>query len=498
MTNGPEAPPFLRGSGKMGELMQSHDWRASSLGPPEAWPQSLRTAVSLMLNSLFPMFIAWGKDLSFLYNDAYRPILGRKHPQALGLPFETVWSDIWPEIEPLVQRALAGEATFHEDLHLVMERHGYAEDTWYTFSYSPVVDESGSVGGMFCACTETTQEVKARAALAADRQRMHDLFRQAPSFIAVTRGPDHVFEFANDAYLKLIGDRPDIIGKPVRLALPEIVDQGFVGLLDKVLAEGKSVKGSNARVVLKRTEEGSEEERFLDFIYQPIRETDGSVTGIFVDGYDVTERKSAEDQQTLLARELNHRVKNLFAVVQGMITMSARNATSAQGFSRSLHGRLDALARAHELIAPVFGGEDFGSLGALEDVVNAILRPFMSEGPHDGRLSLAGPLTHLGSSAMTAMALTLHELATNAAKYGSLSRPDGLLQIEWWHDDGFLRLRWDEKNEEQALAPPDTKGFGSLLIERSVAGQLEGEIVREWRKQGLLVVLTAPLERLRR
>ena len=149
----------------MGALMRTHDWSSSPLGPPERWPQSLRAVVSLMLTSKFPMFVAWGPKLAFLYNDGYRPIFGAKHPHALGLPFREVWSEIWHDIEPLVTKALAGEATFHEDLHLVMERNSYPEDTWYTFSYSPVRDETGGIAGMFCACTETTKEVKSRAAL---------------------------------------------------------------------------------------------------------------------------------------------------------------------------------------------------------------------------------------------------------------------------------------------------------------------------------------------
>ncbi|MFC0385940.1 GAF domain-containing protein [Muricoccus vinaceus] len=150
---------FLTGGGGMGTRMRAHDWKASPLGLPETWPQSLRTAVSLMISSGHPMFIAWGSELTFLYNDAYIPILGAKHPTALGMPFRKVWEEIWTDIEPLTERALSGEATWSENLHLLMERNGFPEDTWYTFSYSPVRDETGGIGGMFCACTETTGQV---------------------------------------------------------------------------------------------------------------------------------------------------------------------------------------------------------------------------------------------------------------------------------------------------------------------------------------------------
>jgi PAS domain S-box-containing protein len=152
-------PAFLANGGETGALMHTHDWSTSPLGTPDTWPPSLRTVVGLMLTSKFPMFVAWGPQLAFLYNDAYGSILGAKHPQALGCPFREVWAEIWNDLEPLVAKALAGGATFHENLHLVMERHGFPEDTWYTFSYSPVRDESGAIAGMFCACTETTEKV---------------------------------------------------------------------------------------------------------------------------------------------------------------------------------------------------------------------------------------------------------------------------------------------------------------------------------------------------
>jgi PAS domain S-box-containing protein len=150
---------FLKGGGDMGARLRDHDWSGSPLGDPETWPQSLKTAASLMLSSRHPMFLAWGPGLGLIYNDGYAPILGGKHPEALGRRFHDIWSEIWPDISPLIDKALAGEATWSEDLHLVMERNGRPEDAWFTFSYSPVRDESGGVGGMFCAVTETTAKV---------------------------------------------------------------------------------------------------------------------------------------------------------------------------------------------------------------------------------------------------------------------------------------------------------------------------------------------------
>jgi hypothetical protein len=125
---------FLSGGGEVGAMMRAHDWSGSPLGHPRTWPQALRTVVGLMLNSKFPMFVAWGPELGFLYNDSYREILGDKHPAALGGRFHDIWSEIWHDIGPLIERALGGEATYADRLYLVMNRHGYDEPTWFTVS----------------------------------------------------------------------------------------------------------------------------------------------------------------------------------------------------------------------------------------------------------------------------------------------------------------------------------------------------------------------------
>jgi len=156
---------FMAGGGKVGALMRNHDWSRSPLGHPSTWPQSLRSVVGLLLESRFPMFVAWGKELGFLYNDAYAEILGAKHPRSLGSRFYDIWSEIWTDINPLIESAMAGEATYREDLPLTMNRRGFDEQTWFTFSYSPVRDDDGAIAGMFCAVAETTQKIVAEKAL---------------------------------------------------------------------------------------------------------------------------------------------------------------------------------------------------------------------------------------------------------------------------------------------------------------------------------------------
>lgn len=151
---------FLSGSSEMAALMRTVDWSKTKLGPIDQWPQSLRTSVSTCLNSRFAILIWWGPDLIMLYNDAYREIIASKHPAALGHPGRDCWPEIWDTIGPMLEGVMQrGEATWSDDLLLLLARHGYPEECYFTFSYSPISDESGGIGGVFTPVMETTQRV---------------------------------------------------------------------------------------------------------------------------------------------------------------------------------------------------------------------------------------------------------------------------------------------------------------------------------------------------
>jgi PAS domain S-box-containing protein len=312
----PSVPPLptAAASSQTAALLRSTDWSQTVLGPREGWPQSLKLAVSLCQNSRFPMFVWWGEQLINIYNDAYVPMLGKRHPRAFGRPARDSWEEIWDIVGAQAELVMRkGEATWNERVLLVLERHGYREEAWFTWSYSPIVDDTGGIGGLFCAVKEETPTILAERTrdqlfrqVESERARLAEAFEQSPSFVAVMRGPGHVFEFANDGYYRLIGKR-DILGRSVREALPELEEQGFFELLDNVYATGERYVGTNTMVLVRRHPQDELDTLYLDFVYQPMRRADGAVDGILVHGVDVTDNARAE--QTL--RESESRFRQL-------------------------------------------------------------------------------------------------------------------------------------------------------------------------------------------
>jgi signal transduction histidine kinase/DNA-binding response OmpR family regulator len=207
----------LAGGGELGALIRAHDWAATPLGPPEGWPLSLKTAIRIMLTSRQPFWIGWGKDLIYFYNDAYKSIIGGKHPWALGRPTSEVWREIWSEISPLLATAMRGdEGIYVEQQLLIMERNGYPEETYYTYSYSPIPNDDGSVGGMICANTDDTQRVIG--------ERQVALLRELAAGVAEARNWREACELSANA---LATDPRDVLFALIYMAEP---DSGHVAL----------------------------------------------------------------------------------------------------------------------------------------------------------------------------------------------------------------------------------------------------------------------------
>lgn len=480
-TGDDEWPAFLHGGGQSGELMRRFDWRTTSLGHFETWPQSLRTVVGIMLGSRQPMLVVWGPDQITLYNDGYAAMCGQRHPQALGRPFHDLWFDLWDVVKPILDRAYAGVSTHMDDIEFTMHRNGYPEETHFAFSYTPVRVENGEVGGMFCACTETTGEVIARREVLAERARFKEMFQQAPSFMAMLRGPEHRFEWINPAYQTLIGAR-EIVGRPIAEALPDAVEQGFGTILDEVFQSGEAQTRTGARYAI-QAEAGAEPlERFLDFVYQPVRDQADVVTGVLVEGYDVTARIMAEQQRIELMREMAHRMKNSMAMVQAIATQTLRQVSTVEEGREAISGRIAALARAQDILTRA----DWETAD-IREVIDAALDALDHART---RFHLRGGQVILGSQQALGLSLALHELATNAVKYGALSNDTGQIEIVWSVDrDGQFNLSWQEKGGPP-VAQPQRTGFGSRLIQRIVAPYFNGSATMNFTTEGLVFALS--------
>ncbi len=326
------------GTGEMADLTRAFDWSITPVGPVAQWPDALLITVNTMLSSRHPMFLWWGEDLIQFYNDGYRPSIREdKHPSALGQRGADCWGEIWPVIWPQIDAVMTrGEPSWHENQLIPIFRNGKLEDVYWTYGYSPVRDSLGEICGTLVVCTETTDSVTARQQLKRERERLADLFQQAPAFFAVLSGPEHVFEMTNPPYQELIGHR-SVIGKSLREALPEAHEQGFNDLLDRVYQTGEPFVGSGTPVNLARGNAQQLELRYLDFVYQPRRDADGATFGIIVLGVDVTEGKRAA-QVLLQSEKLNavgrlassiaHEINNPLEAVTNLLYLAQQAAIS--------------------------------------------------------------------------------------------------------------------------------------------------------------------------
>jgi PAS domain S-box-containing protein len=249
----------------------------------------------MILSAPLPMVLFWGPELVALYNDAYAFAIGDRHPAALGGRAAEKWAHIWDRVGPiLIHVRESGMPELVRDQLFSLWREGVTRMAQLDISYSPVRDADGAPGGVLCIVYETTERAQAVDTANRERARLAQMFEQAPSFMALLREPGHICEFVNAAYVQLVGNRP-LIGLPLDQAVPEIVNQGIVALLDDVVSSGKPYNGRAVPVALRRQGSGTEEDRRLDFVFQPIFDEEGRVTAIFVEGNDVTDRVHFEE-----------------------------------------------------------------------------------------------------------------------------------------------------------------------------------------------------------
>ena len=320
------------------------------------------------------------------------------------------------------------------------------------------------------------------------------LMLPAQAQIVLFWGPEFVALY-NDAFASTIGDKhPKALGRPARENWAELWDD-LEPLLRRVFETGETVFAKDRPFYIER--HGYPENAYFDISYSPVRAEAGKVGGVLCIVSETTERVLAQERQRLLLRETNHRLKNLFAMVDAMISLSVRSARTPQEFAQALRGRLASLLRAKELVRPgVMGREHAASeRTTVDELVRTILQPYTDDTSRE-RISASGPDVVVGATAVTSLALALHESATNAVKYGALSEPNGRIHIKWETQGDDFRLEWEETGGPAIVVTPNAHGFDSVLAERSVVSQLGGKIAYDWQRTGLKLSMTVPLDRL--
>ncbi|MEW9855356.1 sensor histidine kinase [Novosphingobium sp. M1R2S20] len=448
-------------------------------------------------------------------NDAYLRVTMRDRDDITGVPmFEAFPSEPGTDSFELLRRSLERVLVTGEVDELALIRYdiiapdGTMDARLWSATHTPLVDGEGKVAFILQHTVDVTElenlrqlrdetglvrranAVQARNAdLLAESERLRMLFEQAPGFMAVLSGPTHRFLLANATYKRLVGAR-EIVGKTVAEALPEVVEQGFITILDRVRQSGDPYFGRGDMVLLASENSSALERRYLDFIYQPIQDDEGNVTGVFVQGHDVTEEFVLLQRQELLINELNHRVKNTLAIVQGLAAQSFRGVDPTGAARLTFHDRLKALATAHDLLT-----ERNWEPTLLGDTVRMAIDAAV--GLEANRVRISGPDVLLAPQNAVALAMAMHELSTNAIKYGSLSNDAGQVAVTWKRvatdeESSTLIIDWVEQGGPRVTAPT-RKGFGTRLIERGLVAEMEGRADIEFRPEGLRCRITLSL-----
>jgi PAS domain S-box-containing protein len=292
------------------------------------------------------------------------------------------------------------------------------------------------------------------------------------------RGAERLFGFTAE----------EAVGKPVTIIIPVDRLDEEPSILEKI-HRGERIEHFET---VRQRKDGS----FIDIslTISPILNSRGKIVGASKIARDITELKKARERQHLLLREMSHRVKNLFALSGSIVGLSARTAKSPSELAESTRARLSALARAHALTFSDGFGDAERHPTTLQSLVRTIVAPF--DEPERPRIAVSGIDAGISGSAITSLALLLHEFATNAAKYGALSTEEGSVKIIFAEEDGTITVRWTERGGPSVAAPTGGLGFGDVLSRIAISDQLGGEIVRDWRPEGLAIRLSVPRSRL--
>lgn len=389
--------PFLKGGGEMGELTRSFNWAASTLGEPGQWPASLKTLVSVILNSSFPQVLLWGDDLIAFYNDGYKKSLGlnSKH-RTVGKPAAEAWADQWAVLGPMIKNVIeTGEAVWYEDQLIPAERNGVLTDVYWTFSYSPAMDENGKVCGLHVVCTETTGKVLAtkqlehnnrqqQIAMAAEavaqkkvrenERNLRYIILQAPVAIAIFRGPEYVVEIANARALEMWGRHySQVFNKPILEAMPELKSQGVQQLLDSVYQTGETFSATELPVQLLR--EGKMETTYLNFVYEPVYNEQQQINAVITIGFEVTRQVLARNELQNMNEEMASANEELAAANEELVTTNEELAEAQE----NLHELLMRLSASEEKLLQAIETGNMGSWSINPATMEVTMSRFIRE-----------------------------------------------------------------------------------------------------------------------
>jgi PAS domain S-box-containing protein len=343
------------------------------------------------------------------------------------------------------------------------------------------------------ALDRTSQAPKKPAFVDGDRDALHyAAIIESSDDAILSKDLSGVILSWNQGAERLFGYTPEeAIGKLVTILIPADRLEEEPVILDKI---GRGERISHFETVRQR-KDGSLVD--ISLTISPIRDAGGRIVGASKIARDITELQKTRQRQQLLLREMSHRVKNVFALAGSIVGLSARTAGSAQELAESARERLAALARAHSLTFS-YGVDPTSHPTTLRSLVATIVAPFdaPSVASPEARIAILGADPPVSGGAVTSLALLLHEFATNAAKYGALSSPDGTVKVSCAEQGDSIVLVWTESGGPPVVEPKGNEGFGAVLSRMAVSGQLEGGLKREWRPEGLVVRLTVPRSRL--
>jgi PAS domain S-box-containing protein len=358
-----------------------------------------------------------------------------------------------------------------------------------SLTVSPLRDSGNRIIG----ASKIARDVTDRRRAEQSAQRLAAIVESSDDAI-VAKDLDGIITSWNRGAERLFGYSADeAVGKPVLMLIPaDLQDEE-----PEILARIRRGERIDHYETVRRRKDGTTVE--VSLTVSPIRGLDGSIVGASKIARDITDRRRALDQQQLLLREMNHRVKNLFSLAGSIVTLSARSASTPRELAASVGDRLAALAHAHQLTLrnPADTLDTAGHTATLHTLIKVIASPYeCTAGGQEQRVAISGPDISLAANSVSALALLIHEFTTNAAKYGALSTPDGRVEIRCFEDGEQFVLTWKERGGPPLDGLHGEEGFGTLLTRATAKGQLDGLISREWAADGLMIRLSMARERL--